>query len=30
MRTFNNIFDFAFEFAAEADKSLGGQLLSKK
>ena len=29
MRTFANIFDFAFEFAAEADRSLGGHVLSK-
>ena len=29
MRTFANIFDFAFEFAAEADKSLNGQIMSQ-
>ena len=29
MKTFNNVFDFAFEFAAEADKSLGGSTIVK-
>lgn len=29
MRTFTNIFDFAFEFAAEADKSLGVKYFTK-
>ncbi len=29
MKTFNNIFDFAFEFAAEADKSLGRSSIVK-
>lgn len=27
MKTFNNIFDFAFNAAAEADKSQGGQTI---
>ena len=29
MRTFTNIFDFAFDFEAEADCTSAGQLLSK-
>jgi hypothetical protein len=29
MITFNNIFDFAAEFAAEADRTSEGQVLSK-